>query len=650
MDKLIKEIDEYISTANNLVYRMQKFGKSDIKKNINSYADLLLACMACVDNGYSVFFRLKTQFRYPNTKKLVNFDYSLSKNAGFCYSFADDLIKIVLDTNYDLKDVFGEHVQQFIQLIQVMLNRAARFDIERMINRYELNTDPSQRAFPRRKPLLKTVIFFANLMNAKKLGVELGGNIQPKRIIFSVMPSSGKSLVVNVYSVMSLLLHLIYYRTSGIIRMTNTSTNAEIFSSQILGMIRNPVTAEIYPEISEYYKDNKCTIFEKESISDWKFKNLDPRIGGSMFARGRESAINSLRIFVALIIDDLSDGVSQMNADEDHKKMFGKYVMDMESRKEDDTLPEFIVGTMFNEFDVPNQLIGILEKKGELVDDKVFPNVRHSKDYNTVVITMDCFDSKGESIAPDLISTEKLLEKQQVLKSYEFDLVYRQLRASREPRLFDYNNLITYAKTSNDELSAETYSVLDPTRKSGSDFFVLPACKKNLTTGNFRLVDVICKQKSLGNISDPNNRFLDEVVNFIIKNNIVELVVENNTSNTIGTLLIMKLEAKNYFKCKIKEEFSASRKGEGSKQEKILNQEPTIVEHIEFPAYGSVPPKSDLYVFMDLLTHFDAKAVGKKGNYDDPPDAMAMFAKHYLYNTRSRISEIKPVNKFSIFN
>ena len=112
----------------------------------------------------------------------------------------------------------------------------------------------------------------------------------------------------------------------------------------------------------------------------------------------------------------------------------------------------------------------------------------------------------------------------------------------------------------------------------------------------------------------------------------------------------MKLEAKNYFKCKIKEEFSASRKGEGSKQEKILNQEPTIVEHIEFPAYGSVPPKSDLYVFMDLLTHFDAKAVGKKGNYDDPPDAMAMFSKHYLYNTRSRISEIKPVNKFSIFN
>ena len=644
MEQLLSKIDEYIKYSDKAIESL-----NTCKNDYAKYGNNLLTGMACIDNAYNTFFNLKIQYKFVDVHKLVNLDYKMSTKANTLYELTNAFVKNIMAENIGFNTIFGNNTSKFVKLIQVMLNRSARWNIERMINCYEQSTQPDQRAFPKRKPLLKTVIYFANLMNAKKLGVILPANIQPKRIIFSVMPSSGKSLVVNVYSVMALLLHLIYYRLSGIIRMTNTTTNAEIFSSQILGMIRNNKTAEIYPEISEYYKDNKCTMFEKESISDWKFKNLDPRIGGSLFARGRESAINSLRIFVALIIDDLSDGVSQMNNDEEHKRMFSKYVMDLESRKEDDTLPEFIVGTMFNEFDVPNQLIRILEEKGELVYDTKFENVRHSKNYETVVITIDCFDSKGESIAPELISTEKLRNKQKVLKDYEFDLVYRQIRASREPRIFDYKNLFKYSKNDNCVIEDVGYSVLDPTRKSGKDFFVLPVFKKNLTTGNFRFTNVICEQKSLGNISDPNNKFLDKVVNFIIKNNIIELVVENNTSNTIGTLLLMKLEEKNYFKCKIKEEFSVSRKGEGSKAERILNQEASIVSNIEFPDYSIVPPKSDMYVFMDLLTHFDSKAVGKKGNYDDQADSLAMFAKHYLYNKKTRFTELKPISKNLFF-
>ena len=114
-------------------------------------------------------------------------------------------------------------------------------------------------------------------------------------------------------------------------------------------------------------------------------------------------------------------------------------------------------------------------------------------------------------------------------------------------------------------------------------------------------------------------------------------------------LLKLKLEDSGYFNCRIKEEFSASRKGEGSKQEKILSQEASITGNIVFPEYGIAPPKSDLYVFMELLTHFDSKNVGKRGNYDDPPDSLAMFAKHYLYNTKNRLSEVSFISKNSFF-
>lgn len=651
MEDKLEVVRDYVDDAVQTIAGINALPKKSDKKVIKERINGLLFAMGCIERAFKEFLDYKETTPRFDIKTAVQLDYDICSIANRLYKAAEYIFDVILMNSKaygSIDTLFSKAQREFADLTNKMLIISARWDIERFITYYEIDTEPKERAYPKRKPLLQTPIFFMNRMNATKLGVEFADGVAPKRIIYAVQPSSGKSFIVNVYSVITLMLHDMYYHTSGILRMSNNSANAERFSTQIMGMIRNPKIADIYPEFAQYYVNGKCLLFDKENISEWKLKELDPKIGASHFARGRETAINSIRIFCALIIDDLSDGVEQMNSDDAHKQMWTKYQIDMESRKEDDSLPELIVGTMFNEFDIQNQVIRGLEERQMLVDSDKYTCTRHTKDFKTVVIAMDCFDDKGESVAPQLISTEKLKEKQENTKPYEFDLVYRQKRASREPRIFDWDNLKTY-DTLPEGISHAGYASLDPTRKSGKDWFAVPVCLKD-KNGIFYFVDCICKQKSLGNMSDPDNKFLDYVVNFIIKNNLVSLSLENNTSNTIGTLLQERLHARGYYSCKIDEFFSASNARATSKLERILNQESVITEYIRFPMRKNFSINSDMGKFMDMFTNFDSKNnVGKRNNPDDCCDSMAMFSAKYIFNTSSRVVKLQGISKNKIF-
>src|SRR5699024_9840011 len=153
--------------------------------------------------------------------------------------------------------------------------------------------------------------------------------------------------------------------------------------------------------------------------------------------------------------------------------------------------------------------------------DKNNDNIQYTRDYSTIVIRIDCYDKKGRSIAPDLITTEELHEIQDNMKPYQFDLVYRQIRSSREPRIFDWANLKTYKKLQN-TLSKTSIAVLDPTRKSGNDYFSMPVFRLDTESNDYYLTNCIYTQKSLGKVSDPHNVFLQRVVRFIIDNQITQ--------------------------------------------------------------------------------------------------------------------------------
>lgn len=607
--------------------------------------NLLLSGMSVIEQAYNEMLRFKEAVNEYDVHEVVVYDFDLAEEAEAFYKQGSQLVQVF---SYKLSgqmfDIIPMNVRtKLLMLNDKMLKISARWHIERMINVFELTA--VNRAFPQRKPLLEECIFFADRMNATKMGIEFADGIMPKTLIFSVQPNAGKSFISNVYSLMASCLHTIYYNESGILRMSNNTANAIGFSNQIKAMIEDEKIADIYPEFRKYFKTGKPTILEKASSEEWKMQGLDPRIRATYFARGRDTAINSIRVFVALIIDDLSDGFDQMSNDEAHKAMYTKFEVDMDSRKDNEDIPTLIVGTMFNEFDVPNTMIRKLEDTNDLVQDSRFKNVRHSKDYRVVVVAVDCFDENGESRAPKLISTSKLKEKQNALKPYEFDLVYRQFRASREPRIFEYGNLKTYSELPKD-CNKQRTAVMDPTRRNGADFFSMPAFAEREADGLNYFVDCVYEQKSLGKLNDPTNSFLRKCINFIINNNVTRLVIENNTNNTIGMIFDEELKKRGHY-CKIEEVYTTKIKGpKSSKTERILQQEPTIVNNIVFPAKSCYPPIHRISQFMTDFTHYDSKISNfSKKQHDDAPDSVAIFSDKCLYNKENRFSKISGLSK-----
>lgn len=639
-----KKLDEFIKKINSLNKN------KDVLKTLEERVDLLILCMTLVEKSQNTFIEFKMFNKTVGDLEIINLDYKISEYATRLYRASLKVVDLFMK-NIESLGKYKLTIQKrlkFLALSKKMLAISARWDIESFINYYEFDLPQDNKAFPKRKPLLQDVIFYANRMNATKLGIKFDDGVMPIRIIFAVQPNSGKSFVVNVYSVLAVCMHAIYYNTSGILRMSNNGGNACGFSDQIKAMIENEKIVDVFPEFKKYFATGKPKILEKSTSEEWKLADLEPKIRASFFARGRDSAINSLRIFVLLSIDDLSDGFDQMNNDEAHQAMTAKYHIDMTSRKESQDIPEFIVGTMFNEFDIPNTLIKELEDKKLLVDCPTNDNVRYTKDFSTVVVQMDCFDSKGRSVAPDLISTEDLKLKQANLKPYEFDLVYRQIRSSREPRPFDWANLITYTKNG-PEISKTSKAVVDPTRKSGNDFFALPILRHNEKTGRDRLTDVIYEQKSLGKISDPKNEFLFKICRFLITNNVTNFVIENNTSNTLGAFIEQKLKEMGYSGCKIEEIFTTKQKGKEGKIQRIMSQEATITRNIEFPDKSILKPQTDLALFMEDFTRFDSKESVSRKRHDDAPDSLAIYSDKFLFNKQNRFTSIMGLKKRNIF-
>lgn len=648
---VLPKIENYFKNTDNLIKQINALNKNkDVLKTLETRVDLLLLCMTLIEKSQSELMQFKQFTKTIGNLDVINIDFEISQYANRLYKASLRVIDVFQKNipNLSKYNITIPKRTKFIALSKKMLSISARWSIENFITYYEFDMPQDNKAFPRRKPLLQDVIFYADRMNATKLGIKFEDGIMPRRIIFAVQPNSGKSFVVNVYSVLAVCMHAIYYNTSGILRMSNNGGNACGFSDQIKSMIENEKIVDVFPEFKKYFATGKPKILEKATSEEWKLADLEPKIRASFFARGRDSAINSLRIFVLLSIDDLSDGFDQMNNDEAHQAMTTKYHIDMTSRKESQDIPEFIVGTMFNEFDIPNTLIKELEDKKLLIDCPTNDNVRYTKDYSTIVVQMDCFDSKGQSIAPDLISTEALKSLQASLKPYEFDLVYRQIRSSRDPRPFDWANLITYT-TNGPEISKTAKAVVDPTRKSGNDFFSLPILRHNNKTDRDRLTDVIYEQKSLGKVSDPKNEFLFKVCKFLITNNVTNFIIENNTSNTLGSFIEQKLKEMGYVGCKIEELFTTKQKGKEGKVQRIMSQEATITRNIEFPDKSILKPQSDLALFMEDLTRFDSKESVSRKRHDDAPDSLAIYSDKFLFNKQNRFSEIKGFSKRSIF-
>ena len=101
-----------------------------------------------------------------------------------------------------------------------------------------------------------------------------------------------------------------------------------------------------------------------------------------------------------------------------------------------------------------------------------------------------------------------------------------------------------------------------------------------------------------------------------------------------------KFSAMGYY-CKIHEVYTSKEKGMKNKTERILHQEPTIVENIVFPAQGLYPPLHRISRFMTDFTRYDSVDTSTKKQHDDAPDSIRLYADKHLFNNRNRYSFIE---------
>lgn len=591
---------------------------------------------------YLTEYVIKGQQMYLNaersiaTQDIICFDNFISKFACILYETMENLLeKFILRKSKTPISV--EQIGELLDNRNKMLFISARWNTLQVMRVFDMDRERNKQKVPRRLPLLVEPCFCYDRVLETALGILHEDGFNPNRGVTCLPPSSGKTYVANCYTNLMTMHFWLRYGESGLIRMTNNGDNAHNYGDQCAKMIEDKVWINIFPEMRKYINaKGQLDCWKNRSVEKLLLKDCNPEVSDTIFMFGVEAGINGKRSMLGAVLDDLSNGIDDMDNDELHKKITDKVMSDVMDRSDDDNSPILIQGTMYNQYDTQNSFIDIWDKKGL----KKVPRLKFTKvtpDGKCFTCLVDIEDKSGKSIAPDLYTEEKLISKRTYFenrgKPYVYNLIYRQKRDCREPKTFDLKFLSTYdfRKVEKNLLDKYSVTMVDTTRTNGNDFFVMPIMKKNLQNGKYRLVDCIFEQKSLGIDADKDNVFAKKVCRKIIDSNLVECCLESNTSNTSSALLKMICNAMGYKSCKFRDRYTRG-KGKGSnKITRILNMEETIKDNLELPNPDTLPNGHPLRLFMQHLCNWSSLEGQKKTNPDDVPDCLAMFAEEFVY-------------------
>lgn len=646
--KNIEYVQKYIDKINELAR------KGEPIRFFSDRLNMLLIAGSKIEECQNLYLQYTTENPVYEPQIVVRFDYKTSEFANRIFKAIQGMLNYYFKSKQDkdkkkeLDKISLTIIQNIVKVSNKMLYISARWFSERQMQVWDLNdTDMpkpyNKQKLPRRLPLLHDVFPCFDRVLATKMGLKFDDGFQPKKLVVCLPPSSGKTYEANIYCNQMLSHHKIRYKETGMIRMTNTAENAYNYGSQVHKMMIEPRFAKIFPEFRCYEAKDKLKMFTYESREKYLLKDCNPECSDSMFLFGSEASINGKRAPLGSTIDDLSGGQGDMDNDELHKKQTDKIISDVLDRSDDDDSPIVIMGTMYNENDAQNAFISLWESKG-LIPHPTLKSVRMTKDGTCAVCLVDIEDEDGNSVAPDLYPNEKLQEKKSYFisrgKPYVYNLIYRQRRDSRDPKEFADDTLMHYKWGELPEgISEYSLSTMDLTRKTGNDYFSNPYLRYNPSDGLYYLTDAIFEQKSLGLVNDPKNEFRDKVCYKIMSTNCVECCIENNTSNTTGTLLQERCRELKYQACKFRERFTSKQGNIGGKVQRILNMSETIKNYIVFPQKDTIPVGHPLFQFMEQLNNWDSKN-NSRTNHDDAPDSLAMFATEFIFKKAS-LAEIK---------
>lgn len=623
-DKFIFEADEKI--LNKQLNKL--WALCNLVETMFEHNDFTASCLAyCYTMPFIMeFLNYILKFQYKNSKGSIsklnnpNFKETITE-----WCKASSNLSCVLQPDGSKKSVSNlEYIYSVLKDRQMAI--ASRYFIHWNIHYLEKNKQ--KKAYPTRENVLQSAVWWFNQMLLKKFGLSMPDNktiydIKPKKIIFSTMPSSGKSFLCNTLNEMFSCLGMILEKRGGVLRVGNKDENILRQSRQTRGLLLNKNIFDIYPELKKYISANGIySPFEKNSEGEWSLEGCEFEPNTTIFTT-RDSALNSIRCQLGMF-DDPSRGQQESSNVQIHEKIVNLFNGDFMDRFEDEEETAIILtGTMFNPFDVFSLEIQKALKDGFTKDER-FLNTFISQDKETIVIINDCEDERGDSAFPEFISTKALHNKRDSMKPYDYHCTWRQKPIPAEGLIFSKDYLKFYDELPpENELTPYAYATIDPTRRRASDFFSMPIFRYHSKTNTYYLVDLIYERKSVKDL-------YDKIVKKILMHKIIKCSYEENIDTSLGSMLKEKLSktktnAEKW--CTLKYIYST-----GNKQGRIADMADTIINNIVFPSEKLANSKTQMGFAIYQLTQYN----GEKTQKDDFPDSLAMFASEEIINKNKR--------------
>lgn len=439
-------------------------------------------------------------------------------------------------------------------------------------------------------------------------------------IVVSLAPSMGKSYLATLFTAWGYGLSI----NNSVLRISSSEELVLGFSRTIKGYLCSPEFAEVFPLFKLY----NGKPFEVERESDWKIKNAHvPK--SNHIARSRGGTTIGERASFAMIFDDLTKGIEEVNSEKVHSDNYDKWLTEWWNRRDGQRCKFIFVGTQWTPEDILNRIIEDRNKVSPLLptDNKY---MMESEDKSTIVIRVPMLDENHQTTCPEVYPQEIAEQIEQNTDPFLFSCVYMQDPIAPTGREFAWECIRTYTNEEllNVNLTANSMATLDTARK-GKDNVSMPIFK-NDNNGNHYLIDAIYKQK-------PMDDLYEEIIEKIIDNRITTLVIENNIDTSLKRLLEDRLHSRNIYWCTIIEKYNTVKK-----EERIKNNRGIVQKQVVFPDKSIVRPNTDIGRMMDNITKY---SFDKPNLHDDGVDSVCMYGGEIIMS-KSVLPKAKPFKRF----
>lgn len=499
----------------------------------------------------------------------------------------DLLIKI--DNNYI-------HLAEYDKQLKYAYKLSARVSLEHYFVYREWEMPERNKFFAPRFPAICGYIHFLQ---------EIVLNPNFTDLIFNAPAGFGKTFPEKITEAWSFGID----DTGAILSLCSNDTVVKNGSALVRQEMKSDWFGEVFPNL-KYDKEDK-DYFLKETDGDWKLRNC--KLGASYNAATCNSNVIGQRASKWIHIDDLYKGYKEAMNQNLNTQYYNDCQLSWRTRYVLGAIPKMVTtGTLWASGDFIDLEIGQLKKEHTFKKHPKYPYTQISEDGTCAIIQLPALDENGNSVFPELKTTEELLKIKNRLEEYLWENNYMQHSTDPEELIFSYNRLRTYETIPETDYKG-AYAVIDANRKKGKDFFAMPIFKKveNDNVFDYYLRDCIFTNK------ESTKDLYDEITDKIIEHHIIKLVIESNVTSELKQNIENKLKTRGANFCEIIEKWN-----EENKATRITDASGPLKRQLVFPQRNMYGINTDMGRFMNNLTTYNS--TGSNEN-DDAPDSCAMF-------------------------